>query len=184
MIENPNSNTGNWTINAVNAISWHSADCPSSGPACWQLCGQNPNVEGAYIYRIASTEGYQKIELTYSMTGEFLWDGYDYCEIFYTLNNQTNNWNQIASVGKWDSPHQDVTYSFDDNGVNADNNAGLGIFIYANTGWDTACCRMGGFELTGIPIPTTANPTIGPTENSDSPSNVPSPSPTIAEPTS
>ena len=152
----------NWTMIADNYRFRTSSNgndfCPISGQNCWQICGQSSSSTSAYMYRMASTKGYQQIELTYSIIGYNHQYSSDYCEIYYTVNNVTNYWQLIGSYqwDQWDPAYLNQVFSFNGTG---DDNEGVGIFIYAHTQSSSRCCRVRDFKLTGIPMTTTINPT-------------------------
>ena len=180
------NNTGgisNWTNVASTDISlmndqtnddWE--DCPFPYEPCWSICGQSQNRDDAYMYRIASTEGYEQIELTYSIDPYYVWESNQYCEIRYVLDSSTIMDQSSLVNRKYDSNDViiDETFAFDEN---VDNNGGLTIFLFANTGDPLRCCRIREWKLTGIAMLLTSIP-------SKFPSDSPSLSPTSQLPTS
>ena len=183
-------NLANWTQIAKHSVVWkNDEDCPFSYHPCWEICGQFfPDDAYAYMYRQAPTTGYHQIQLTYSIApifpfdhiGDYASDLYDidinrYCEIHFSLDGELdqNDWKLINKSVSADHI-QNAIYTFDSD---ADNNAEVTIFIFANTGNDDQCCRIRDFKLTGIPI-LTPSKLLTKTPSDDS-SNVPTPSPTF-----
>ena len=151
-------NLANWTNVASNPIvlrTYSSSNsnhyCPIPLQNCWALCGQSNDGWYAYMYTIASTIGYQQIELTYSIGPNGLGGDPDHCEIYYTLDSKTStsDWIFINKYATSDGNQVNRVFTF--NGT-ADNNTGLGIFIYAKSWWDLECCHLSDWKLTGIPI--------------------------------
>ena len=142
----------------------------------WELCGQIDNPNDAYMYRMASTLGYKQIELTFSAAR--------YCEIYYTLDNKIsrNEWHLINKTTSGSNELgigsiTDAVYTFDGS---ADDNEGIGIFLFVNTGGPEFCCLIRDWKLTGIPISNTTNTTNYPT---NIPSSIPSSAPTAVDST-
>ena len=153
-------NLVNWTrIAPSRSIVWrtslnNNSMCPYSGENCWEICGSFSNNDSQYMYRMASTVGYVQIQLSYSIKQSVIYD-WQFCEIYYTIDSNTtkNAWRLIKKFTTGDSTAINKVYSFN---VNADDNDGVGIFIYANTSTDnkTGCCHLRDWKLTGIPIST------------------------------
>ena len=158
-------------ISSTQEMQW----CPFLNQPCWELCGQAVDSGEAYMYRIASTQGYKEIEFTYSIDPYSVNDYWQSCEIHFTLNGETdkNAWTLISSTETPERPVNQI-YTFDHN---ADNNQ-VGIFLFSNTANSNDCCRIRRWRLTGIPLPTTS-PTTDPSRTpSAAPTNDPSKAPT------
>ena len=150
-------NIWDWTKVATNSVDlideiWMTEYCPFAWEPCWELCGQISNRSNAYMYRSASTIGYQQIEFTYSIDPTYVNSAGQYCEIYYTLDAVIDK-NEWKLINKSTTPEriQNAVYAFD---ANADNNEAVTIFLFSNTGSDTHCCRIRDWKLTGIPLPT------------------------------
>ena len=111
-------NLANWTLSQSDPSSILMAmECPSSSQNCWKLCGKYSNSSDAYMYTMASTIGYQQIELTYSIGLTGLKWLPDHCEIYYTLDSKTSSSDWIF-IDKYSKSYGNIigrVHTFDSN---------------------------------------------------------------------
>ena len=210
-------NLANWTKIAdnVNPSSTGNGpyNCPVRNQHCWQVCGQSNAGWNAYIYRMASTKGYHHIQLEYSIRPYQVEAEWQWCDIAYTVNIDTDIDNGIR-IARYSQSNNLIAYLDQVSSLHstADDNDGVAIFVQAWTDGDWRCCHIRDFKLTGIPLPTSeptntptivtsnptshpaimADPTLSPTEiptvspssDTESPSNQPSVAPTTTQPSS
>ena len=103
---------------------------------CWSVCATNTDINDGYIYRIDSTIGYQNISMTYTVDPWSMQANGESCTLWYSIDNQNDNWVQFA--GPWNSNHHiedNTTYL----PIDSWNNIGVGIKILA-VGGTGECC--------------------------------------------
>ena len=119
---------------------------------CLAVCSiddKNTDLNAHYIYKVASTEGYENISLTFNV------DPYgienvirhvppESCSIWYSIDNQINNWTQI---GHWDEYDHIIGHTVYLN-HSASNNTGVAVKIIA-IDHDTDCCYVSNISLNG-----------------------------------
>eukprot|EP01084_Bolivina_argentea_P002730 5049_1 len=177
MISNDYSN---WTISNGNPPNYlsNNGDCPSySGnqDKCWEICNHGNGVDD-YIYRIASTEGYYNITLTFNLALFIMDDNWEYCRLYYNLNDSgDSNWLTLYDFGAQGSQKNDFALQLP---ASASNNAGFGIKILPD-GDQFACCLMSNVYVSGTSSQITATPTTSSPTTSDPTTN----NPTTVNPT-
>eukprot|EP01084_Bolivina_argentea_P050404 92684_1 len=169
----------NWTVDGQ-PIGYSSNYCDITDDWCWYLEGGTDS----YIYRIASTEGFTNISLTFTIDPEGVHGIGERCVLHYNFNNDgDNNWFPFYAVPGLQSAYNQKEYL----DSSTWNNLGVGIKIetYADT---DEYCQMQNFILEGTPITmttsststtTTTSPTVSPTTETPTTQQPTTVSPTV-----